>query len=137
MTVEKYITTEGVVSAALVILALAWAFNIICSAVANIRKAKERTGEPVRELQTKVETVEDSVRNIENHFNEMCRNVNLRIDELERGVIAHTSELKDLHTGQTELCRGVQALLEHALHNGNEAEMSAASQSIGKWLRTR
>ena len=134
---EKYLTGSGILTAAIVILSLAWAFNIICSAVANFRKAKEKSGEPVRELQNEVNGLKTEVQGMDSRFNEMCRAVNGRIDAVEHNVEEHTGKLSDLHTGQTELCRGVQALLEHALHNGNEAEMARASQSIGEWLRTR
>ena len=134
---EKYLTGSGILTAAIVILALAWAFNIICSAVANFRKAREKSGEPLRELQGEVNDLRETVRQMESRFDNMCRDVNNRVDTVERGVSTHATELEDLHTGQTELCRGVQALLEHALHNGNEAEMAQASQSIGEWLRTR
>ena len=34
-------------------------------------------------------------------------------------------------------CAGVQALLEHELHNGNADEMQLASKEINTWLRER
>lgn len=134
---EKYLTGNGILTAAVVVLALAWAFNIISSAVTNLRRAQERNEEPIRNLQNQINVLLEQVRDMESRFGDMCREVNGRVDAVERGVDTHSTELEDLHTGQTELCRGVQALLEHALHNGNETEMAAASQSIGKWLRTR
>lgn len=134
---QQYITGDGLIRAALVILALAWAWNLIYTALSNARKEKERADAPLKDLENKLKDVEGSVRDMDQRFGEMCRDVNRRIDDLERGYNAHSEELRDVHQGQTELCRGVQALLEHALYNGNTGEMEAASQSIGKWLRTR
>ena len=134
---EKYFTGSGILTAAITVLAFAWAFNIVCTAITNWQKAKERNSEPIKELRGKFEELKAEIQGMDTRFNEMCRTVNGRIDAVERSVDTHSSELSDLHTGQTELCRGVQALLEHALHNGNEKAMSEASQSIGEWLRTR
>lgn len=49
----------------------------------------------------------------------------------------HEAELTGLREGQRQLCQGVQALLEHALHNGNSDEMDKASREIQEWLRNR
>ncbi len=49
----------------------------------------------------------------------------------------HEEELAGLREGQRQLCQGVQALLEHALHNGNSDEMDKASRGIQEWLRNR
>lgn len=46
-------------------------------------------------------------------------------------------QLQDMKNGQKEICCGVQALLNHALHNGNSDEMKAASDNINKWLVDR
>ena len=134
---EKYLTGSGLLTAAIVILALAWAWNLIYTAMSNARKMRERSDEPINQLREKVNDLHEEIRDLETRVNDMCRDVNNRVDAIQRGMETHTTEIADLHAGQTELCRGVQALLEHALHNGNEAAMSAASQSIGEWLRTR
>ena len=42
-----------------------------------------------------------------------------------------------MRNGQRELCFGVQALLNHELHNGNADEMARASENINKWLVER
>ena len=39
--------------------------------------------------------------------------------------------------GLMVICAGVQALLEHELHNGNTDEMHQASSEISGWLRQR
>lgn len=116
---EQYLNGQGLLTAALVLLALAWAWNLIYTAITNARKEQERSREPIKELTGKLTAL------------------SFRVTDLERGHAAHADELRDLHAGQTELCRGVQALLEHELHNGNNEEMQAASTSLGKWLRNR
>lgn len=123
---EKYLTGDGLLKAALVFLALAWAWNLIYTALTNARKEKERADAPLNIVRADINKLRNDIAADRE-----------RIGALERGVDAHARELEDLHTGQTELCRGVQALLEHALHNGNNDEMQAASASIGKWLRDR
>lgn len=123
---EKYLTGDGLLKAAIIILALCWAWNMVYTALNNARKEKERADAPLN-------IVRADINKLQNEINEDRG----RIEALERVGDAHARELVDLHTGQTELCRGVQALLEHALHNGNNDEMQAASASIGKWLRNR
>lgn len=123
---EKYLTGDGLLKAAIVILALAWAYNLIYGAVTNARAEKKRRDEPL-------EAIRGDIRALRNDL----ASDRERITALERDMESHTGELQDVKRGQTELCRGVQALLDHALHNGNGEEMQAASASIGKWLRTR
>lgn len=123
---EKYLTGDGLITAAVVILALAWAWNLIYTALTNARKERERADAPINVLRADLNVLKNEINADRG-----------RIEALERVGDAHAHELDDLHAGQTELCRGVQALLEHALHNGNTDEMQAASASIGKWLRNR
>lgn len=123
---EKFLTGDGLLRAALVLLALCWAWNMVYTALSNARKEKERADEPINIIRADIIKLRDDISADRG-----------RIEALERESDAHERELDDLHTGQTELCRGVQALLEHALHNGNADEMQAASASIGKWLRNR
>ena len=123
---EKYLTGGGLLNAAIVVLALAWAYNLIYTAISNARAAKKEAAAPIAALRNDLTALRNEIG---------CDRE--RITALERDLEHHADELRDLHQGQTEMCRGVQALLEHALHNGNTSEMEAASQSIGKWLRTR
>ena len=136
-TVEKVLNGGWLMITLLVLLALANVWNVAYTALTNARKEKERSEEPLRDLENKLRDTQSSIKDLESRFGEMCREVNRRVDDLERGVGAHSDEIADLHAGQSALCRGVQALLEHALHNGNDEEMRDASNSIGKWLRTR
>lgn len=135
--IEKALSSGGLMIALLVVLAVMNIWNVAYTAVSNARKEKERQDAPVRDLENRLRDTQAGIRDLEGRFGEMCRDVNKRVDDLERGVVAHSDEIADLHAGQSALCRGVQALLEHALHNGNDEEMRDASNSIGKWLRTR
>lgn len=123
---EKYLTGDGLLKAAIIILALCWAWNTIYTALTNARREKANLEAPLIAIRGDI----SSLRNDLMADRE-------RITALERDLELHSGELKDLHQGQTELCRGVQALLEFSIHNGNEDEMRAASASIGKWLRNR
>ena len=124
---QQYLTGDGLLMAALVILALAWAWNLIYTAITNARKERERSMEPIRAVRGDIATLR----------NDLAADRE-RITALERDIEGHADELRDLHQGQTELCRGVQALLEFNLgKNGTEEEMRNASESIGKWLRNR
>lgn len=123
---EKYLTGDGLLKAAIVALALAWSWNLIYTALTNARKERERADAPLNIIRSDINKLENEI-----HADRE------RIGALERVGDAHAHELKDLHAGQTELCRGVQALLDHMLHDGNTDEMQAASTSIGKWLRNR
>lgn len=116
---NTYLSGENLLISAVIVLILCWAFNLVYSAIGNVRKEKERAKEPFARIDASLNDMRS------------------RIDTIERRVDAHDEDLSDLHAGQSALCRGVQALLEHELHNGNDDEMRAASDSIGKWLRTR
>jgi hypothetical protein len=60
-----------------------------------------------------------------------------RLLKCENRLEKDSLQLQDMKNGQKEICYGVQALLNHALHNGNSDEMKAASDNINKWLVDR
>ena len=123
---EKYLTGDTLLKGALAFLALVWAWNMIYTAITNARKEKERQEAPIMAIRGDISTLR----------NDLAADRE-RIGALEREIDGYGDEIRDLHNGQTEMCRGVQALLEHAIHNGNTEELQASSQSIGKWLRNR
>lgn len=49
----------------------------------------------------------------------------------------HEHEIGDLRGGQRVLMQGVQALLEHELHNGNGEQMQSAANDLQKYLVNR
>ena len=63
--------------------------------------------------------------------------VRRRLNTCERKLEQDFEQLQDVRNGQRELCFGVQALLNHELHNGNADEMAHASENINKWLVDR
>lgn len=116
---SNFLTSSNLLAGAIGILVLCWAFNMIFTSVVNFRRVKVDTQAPFIRIDASLNDIRQE------------------LDLLKRRVDIHDDEVKDLHTGQSAMCRGVQALLEHALHNGNEEEMKAAADGIGKWLRTR
>lgn len=63
--------------------------------------------------------------------------IDQKLDRDKRRLDAHERQMDDQHTGMMAICAGVQALLEHELHNGNADEMHKASAEISDWLRSR
>lgn len=116
---SEFLTPSYLLSGAVGILLLCWAFHLVYTAVADARKVRETAQTPFVRIDASI------------------NDLRIELDLLKRRVDTHDDEVKDLHAGQSAMCRGVQALLEHELHNGNEEEMKAAADGIGKWLRTR
>lgn len=50
---------------------------------------------------------------------------------------AQEEEIKVLRSGLIVTCKGVKALIEHELHNGNKDDMETASGDIDDWLFER
>lgn len=50
---------------------------------------------------------------------------------------AHEKRIESLEEGQVVQCTALHALLEHAIHNGNTAEMEAASKTLFDYLNKR
>ena len=57
-----------------------------------------------------------------------------RIDEHTRAIGSLSNRTDGLESGQRVLCRGVLALLNHELHNGNNDEMEKAKNGIDNYL---
>lgn len=124
--VQSALTGSGPMITLLVLLALMNVWNVAYTAISNARKEKERGEAPLVAIRGDIQTLR----------NDLAADRE-RIAALERDIEGYGDEMRDVHQGQTELCRGVQALLDHAIHNGNTEELQACSQSIGKWLRNR
>lgn len=113
------IPSEGWIWFVVVVLLLLNIYNIFSTARKNAREEKKRKDQPTA-------TLEEIVKNHDRMFSNDKR----RLDEME-------SRQNDMKSGQMAICRGVQALLEHELHNGNADEMQNASHEIAQWLRKR
>lgn len=113
------IPKEGWIWAVLVLLAVLNLYNVIASARRNYREEKRVSDEPIDRVS---EQVKDNMRKLENDKR--------RLDEMEH-------KINDDHKGIMSLCVGVQALLEHELHDGNTEELTSASKGIRTWLQER
>lgn len=50
---------------------------------------------------------------------------------------AHENDIKDLRDAVRLMCQANQALLNHALHNGNTKEMEDAAKELAVYLQNR
>ena len=123
-------TEYGPVLIISVILALCSGFNLIFTAIQNSKTLAKDAKEPFVRIDKQIDIVRTACAA---HTKELDE----RLDAVERRINQHDVHIADLHAGQSCMCWGVQALLDHELHNGNEDEMKSASERIGKWLRTR
>lgn len=110
------ITFEGVVAAVGVVIAFCGLLVTITKTVDAVRSW--RAPQEKRDA----EQGEAIAKNKEKLRNDMAR-----LDEHDRAI-------DGLCAGQTHLCAGVRALLDHELHNGNADQMKAASEAINAWL---
>lgn len=110
---------EGWLWFVIVTLVLLNAYNVISTARRNAREEKKRREQPKSEI---VKKLDDFAKYLDNDKR--------RLDD-------HDRQLGDMRSGLMAVCAGVQALLEHELHNGNTTEMNEASKNIDKWLRER
>lgn len=62
------------------------------------------------------------------------RDVNTKLATDKARLDAHEKEIGELRSGQKVICSGVQALLDHALHDGNSQQMQDASNKLTEWL---
>lgn len=113
------ITSEALAWCIVVILALVTIYNHFCTARKNYREEKRNKDAPTLSLEEKVKA-----------HDKMLDNDKRRLDDMER-------KQTDMQLGQMANCKGVQALLEHELHNGNTTEMQDASKAISDWLLKR
>ena len=100
---------EQIETAVLVILAA-------CGAIATIGKAV------------------DVIRGWLKPGSERHKDVHAKLATDKARLDAHEKEINELRDGQRVICGGVQALLDHALHNGNSQQMQDASNKLTEWL---
>ena len=113
MTMEGLMLTVGIILAAMNL------YNVFATARKNAREEKKQQAEPTV-------TLEGDVTGI----NKKLSMDKLRLDE-------HEKRLADLRNGLMASCAGVQALLEHELHNGNADAMQTAGNLVAFRLRER
>lgn len=115
----EQLTNEGLIGFMVVLLALLNLYNVFSSARRNAREEKKRQQQPTYDLEIRI------------------ADISRKLDTDKRRLDNHDERLDDLKKGLMATCTGVQALLEHELHNGNTEEMQEASKEIDKWLRER
>lgn len=120
------ITPSALWTALAVIVLLCGVVSIVLGAVEKINAIRLRKSKPAQ-------SVSDEIAEI----NRKLSTDKARLDDHTRTMTEHDGKLADLRTGLMATCTGVQALLEHELHNGNADEMQQASKGIEKWLRER
>lgn len=113
------IPATGWMWAVIVALALLNAYNAIATARKNAREEKRLHDSPTDALSDRVTDHDRKLDTDKRRLDEHER----RLDDIQRGVMA--------------VCSGVQALLDHELHDGNSDEMEKASARLRDWLMTR
>ena len=66
-----------------------------------------------------------------------CRDSEERFKRGERHIAENRDDIRDLKDGMRVCCISNMALLNHAIHNGNTAEMENASAELNKYLINR
>lgn len=118
MNLDAY-TADDLFKAILVFLAVCAAVTIVLEMISKIKNL------------TKPKT--DNDRQIMQYF----ANDKARLDTHEAAIKRLENRSDKLAEGMNVVGAGVQALLEHELHNGNSEEMAKASSDINKYLWNR
>lgn len=111
LTADKLILVIGV------LLTILGAYNTFANARKNIRDERKHNEAPTAAIASSI------------------TEINRKLDTDKRRLDTHEERLSGLRDGLMVTCAGVQALLEHELHNGNADEMQTASKEIDVWLR--
>lgn len=99
-----------------VVVAIIAVYNTVMSACKTWRAERERKNKPTNDLSEQVAK-----------HTAMLANDKKRMDDME-------ADIRDIRDGQKYIVQGVQALLDHELHNGNSQQMQDSSDDLGKWL---
>lgn len=112
-TYDKFLT------AIVVIVLLAGAYNTIMTMVKNRREEKRLRDSPITELQTKV-----------SRHDELLQKDKDRLDAMEQRVA-------DMRQESTVMLRGVRALLSHAINNNSIDKLKDSMSEIDDFLISR
>lgn len=114
--VESVLNGNNLLIVLVVVLGLCIAIKYVGDAVTTLKAWKKPSGDRVAKLE------------------EYSRNDKARLDGHETRLQALENSMHDTQTGQRVMMRGVVALLEHELHNGNSEQMQEASDNINRYL---
>lgn len=110
-----WLTLNNLTGALLVLVGICTVINLVGATVDRMRKWRK----PQEDIMTRMDDIAK------------------KLDTDKRRLDDHEERLGDLRTGLMAVCSGVQALLEHELHDGNTDNMVEASGEIAGWLRSR
>ena len=124
------ITWDMVVLVVGVVLCALAGYNTFATARKNRREEEARRNQPT------AASIREIMGTLESHASKLASD-KARLDNIDRVLNEMQADSRDIHAAQEALCYGVQSLLEHALHNGNDGEMQSASKELNRYLRSR
>lgn len=74
---------------------------------------------------------------VDQAYAEHCRQSKERFEKGEKHIAENRDDIRDLKDGLRVSCIANMALLNHAIHNGNTAEMENASAELNRYLINR
>lgn len=103
------------------------------------RKRKERKRIEKKEPEDRLaeEISKKVMEKLEPRFTEIdgkLANDKIRLDDYARKITLLEEQAGTQEAGTRALCRGMLALLNHALHNGNKDEIEEASKAFNEYL---
>ena len=76
-------------------------------------------------------------QDVDKAYAEHCTQSEQRFQRGEKHIAENRDDIRDLKDGLRVSCIANMALLNHAIHNGNTAEMESASAELNKYLINR
>ena len=127
--------TPGMLWIALIVLIAGASLYVLYGKVRETRSKLKTMNDPQGKLAEEIST--KVLESLEPRFAEIDRklsNDKAVIDSHTRQIDALSSRTDGSEDGIKALSRGVLALLNHALHNGNNDELEKAQQGINEYL---
>lgn len=127
--------TPGMLWIALIVLIAGASLYVLYGKVRETRSKLKKMNDPEGKLADEIST--KVLESLEPRFAEIDRklsNDKAVIDSHTRQIDALSSRTDGSEDGIKALSRGVLALLNHALHNGNTDELEKAQQGINDYL---
>jgi predicted negative regulator of RcsB-dependent stress response len=106
-------------------------FWLVCIALAVLLLLACQTFKTVREL------FFQPGREAAEAYGTHCEQSEQRFQRDERHIAENRDDIRDLKEGLRVSCVANMALLNHAIHNGNTAEMQRASDQLNQYLINR
>ena len=110
------ITSQDVFTWVVVSFVLLQSFSTAYTARKNAKALRDEKSAPLRALEQRVDKME-----------QMLQNDYLRFEHDEKDLV-------QMKAGLQVICKGVLALLNHEIHNGNGDEMQDALKGLNAWM---